>query len=191
MSKKYHYESGAIHNDNHKELNIGSVSESTLNNLINQFFKDDALDAEVVEEQPLPDLPHDGEEAGKELNYFAPTKSLQEFLKKDWFREFRTDNKYDEQWTDGFISALMGTEWKDNIAKDWAIDGERQKKTVLKGYIVGVLRNTGVLKGSFVEIAKKIGLMKEPRSFAKYIGDGKKQPYAEWVKEYVEAANKA
>lgn len=190
MSEKYHYESGAIHNDNHKELNIGSVSEDTLNSLISQFLKDDAVDAEVVEEQPLPDLPHDGEEAGKGLNYFAPTKNLQEFLKEEWFKEFRTDDKYDEQWTDGFISTLMGTEWKDNIAKDWSVDGKKQKKTELKGYIVGVLENAGVLKGGYVSIAKKIGLMEKPRTFAKYIGDGKKQLYAEWVKSYVEAANK-
>ena len=43
-SEKYHYEPGAIHNDNHQEINIGSVSE------------DDAEDAEYeeVEEKKTP-----------------------------------------------------------------------------------------------------------------------------------------
>lgn len=81
MSEKYHYESGAIHNDNHKELNIGSVSESTLNNLISQFFKDDAVDAEVVEEE----RPHDTEDNEKDP-YVALLKKLISPVResKDW-----------------------------------------------------------------------------------------------------------
>ena len=49
-SEKYHYEPGAIHNDHHKEVNIGQVPERVLNDLIRNFFKDDAEEAEVVEE---------------------------------------------------------------------------------------------------------------------------------------------
>lgn len=59
-SEKYHYEPGAIHNDHHKEVNIGQVPERVLNDLIRNFFKDDAEEAEVVEEivddgTPAPD----------------------------------------------------------------------------------------------------------------------------------------
>ena len=49
-SEKYHYEPGAIHNDHHKEVNIGQVPERVLNDLIRNFFKDDAEEAEVLEE---------------------------------------------------------------------------------------------------------------------------------------------
>ena len=48
-SVKYHYEPGAIHNDHHKEVNIGQVPERVLNDLIRNFFKDDAEDAEYEE----------------------------------------------------------------------------------------------------------------------------------------------
>lgn len=55
-SEKYHYEPGAIHNDNHQEINIGSVSEKTLGDILKRFFKDDAEDAEYeeVEEKKTP-----------------------------------------------------------------------------------------------------------------------------------------
>lgn len=49
-NEKYHYESGAIHNDNHKELNIGHVSEKALSDFLRSFLKDDAEDAEIIEE---------------------------------------------------------------------------------------------------------------------------------------------
>ena len=48
-SEKYHYEPGAIHYDHHKEINIGSVPERALNEIIKNFFKDDAEDAEYEE----------------------------------------------------------------------------------------------------------------------------------------------
>ena len=48
-SEKYHYEPGAIHNDHHQEINIGSVSEKALGDILKRFFKDDAEDAEYEE----------------------------------------------------------------------------------------------------------------------------------------------
>ena len=50
MSEKYHYESGAIHHDHHKEINIGSVSERSLRSIISAFFSDEGEEADVVEE---------------------------------------------------------------------------------------------------------------------------------------------
>ena len=57
--------------------------------------------------------------------------------------------------------------------------------TKIKSYVVGLLKDAGVLKGSYDGIASKIGIMAEARTFAKYMGKGKKEPYADWVKEYV------
>jgi hypothetical protein len=48
-NEKYHYEPGAIHNDHHKEINIGSVSEKALGDILKSFLKDDAEDAEYKE----------------------------------------------------------------------------------------------------------------------------------------------
>lgn len=121
----------------------------------------------------------------EELNYFAPTKNLQELLRQPWFKALRTNERYNQQWTDGFVSALMASEYKDGIAQDWAIQGKRRKVTQIKGYIVGLLSDAGVLKGSYDSIAAKIGLTTDPRSFSRYMSQGKKQPFAEWVSDYV------
>ena len=50
MSEKYHYEPGATHNDHHKEINIGSVSEKSLRSIISAVFSDESEEADVVEE---------------------------------------------------------------------------------------------------------------------------------------------
>ena len=119
------------------------------------------------------------------LNYFAPTKNLQELLRQPWFKALRTHERYNQQWTDGFVSALMASEYKDGIAEDWAIQGKRRKVTQIKGYIVGLLSDAGVLKGSYDSIATRIGLTDDPRSFSRYMSQGKKQPFAQWVSDYV------
>lgn len=119
------------------------------------------------------------------LNYFAPTKNLQELLRQPWFKALRTDERFNQQWTDDFVSALMASEYKDGIAQDWAIQGKRRKVTQIKGYIVGLLSDAGVLKGSYDSIAARIGLTDDPRSFSRYMSQGKKQPFAAWVSDYV------
>lgn len=121
----------------------------------------------------------------EQLNYFAPTKNLQELLRQPWFKALRTDERYNQQWTDNFVSALMASEFKDGIAQDWAIQGKRRKVTQIKGYIVGLLSDAGVLKGSYDSIAAKIGVTGDPRSFSRYMSQGKKQPFAAWVSDYV------
>ena len=124
------------------------------------------------------------------LNYFAPTKNLQELLRQPWFKALRTHERYNQQWTDDFVSALMASEYKDGIAQDWAIQGKRRKVTQIKGYIVGLLSDAGVLKGSYDSIAAHIGLTDDPRSFSRYMGLGKKQPFAEWISDYVSGSIK-
>ena len=121
-----------------------------------------------------------------ELNYNAPKIHLQRLLQQSWFAEIRSDEKYDSTWTDRFIVALMASEYGEGIARDWAVTGARDKKNQLKAYIVGLLKDEGVLKGrSYVEIGNKTGLNNEERTFSTNMSRGKNQPYAEWVKEYV------
>ena len=116
------------------------------------------------------------------LNYMHKIELAQDEMR---FKALRTDGCYDQQWTDGFVSALMASEFKDGIAQDWAIQGKRRKVTQIKGYIVGLLSDAGVLKGSYDSIAAHIGLTDDPRSFSRYMSQGKKQPFAEWVSDYV------
>lgn len=125
------------------------------------------------------------EQQGEQLNYFAPKNSLQMFLKEGWFKEVRSSDKYDEVWTDNFVDTLMSSKFKDNIAKDWAHKkGSRNKRNQIKGWIVGLLFDNGVLKGYKNEIAKECELTRD------YLSQGKDQPYAEWVKDYVAGTKK-
>lgn len=121
----------------------------------------------------------------EESNYFAPKKNLQELLKNPWFAEARTEGKYDATWTDDFVTALMKSKYGVQIAQDWNAKGERNKCTQIKGYMIGLLKDAGVLKGGYDTIAAKVKLIENTRTFGKYMGEGKEQPYAEWVKEYV------
>ncbi len=127
-----------------------------------------------------------------ELNYDSPRISLQQLLKKPWFNDLRSDERYDSTWTDAFIEALMRSEYADRIARDWAVSGLRGRKNQLRGYVVGLLKDAGVLKGSYHAIASKVGILvnkecdNDPyKTFADYMARGKKQPYAGWVMEYV------
>ena len=122
-------------------------------------------------------------------NYFAPAKNLRELLKQPWFMELRTKNDYNGKWTDALVAALMASEWKDSIATDWAIQGKRTKVNQIKGHIVGLLADNGVLKGTYDSIAAQVGVTKNPRTFSRYMGEGKSQPYAEWVKDYITGKN--
>lgn len=124
-------------------------------------------------------------ESQKEINYFAPQKTLQEMLKQDCFNEVRKDRKYDEKWTDAFVEDLMKSEYGKTIAEDWALKGSRNKRNQIKGHVFGVLKDAGVLEGGYDTIAAKVVGKDEARTFGKYMGDGKNQPYAEWVKDYV------
>lgn len=120
-----------------------------------------------------------------EPNYNAPKINLQRLLQQSWFAEIRSDEKYNAAWTDNFIEALMASDYGEGIARDWAVTRAKGKKNQLKGYVVGLLKDLGVLKGSYDCIAGKIAIMDNSRTFSNYMSRGKEQPYADWVKEYV------
>jgi hypothetical protein len=54
MSDTYHYEDGAIHNDHKRVINIDHIGGDDLGKLLSDFWKDDAEEAEVVEEANAP-----------------------------------------------------------------------------------------------------------------------------------------
>ena len=119
----------------------------------------------------------------KERNYFAPAMMIKDFLKQNWFVECRTDKKYNAQWRSDFMDALMDSEWKDQIADNWAVDN---KRLTIKCQIIGVLADEGVLKGNYSELARATKLQEvKPATLAKYMGMGKEQPFADWIKEYI------
>ena len=79
----------------------------------------------------------------------------------------------------------MASEWRDKIASDWAV---ADKRLGLKCMIVGVLKDVGVIRGSYNSIAKLLDMDSEnPATLAKYMGMGKKQAFAEWIADYVKS----
>ena len=118
------------------------------------------------------------------LNYFAPAKNLKVLLTEEWFGMLTADDKrFTTKWLDGFVDALMASEWRDQIASDWAVS---DKRLGLKCMIIGVLKDAGVIRGSYNSIAKLLDMDGEkPATLAKYMGMGKKQLYAEWIADYV------
>ena len=120
----------------------------------------------------------------EEKNYFAPMKNLQRLLKGDWFKECRTDGKYNAKWIDGLVEALMESEWKELIADEWSV---KNKRLMLKCKIIGVLKDAGVLRGNYNQLSKVLPDKggKKAASLAEYMGKGKHEPYADWITAYV------
>jgi len=143
--------------------------------------------AEYEEAAPDGDS-YEEETEEEELNYFQPELHLTRLLTGDWFAELRTDERYDKEWCRKFVTSLMASEHRDAIAKDWAVTG-RSKKDLIRGCIVGCLKDEGVVKGSYDGIARAIwGKEENFRSYGIYLGKGKKQAYASWIKKYVKEA---
>lgn len=120
------------------------------------------------------------------LNYDSTREALKEFLTEDWLEELRSDERYTVGWMNAFVDALISSPHGEKIVRDWSVEG-REKKNEIMGYVLGLLKENGVLKGSYDAISRRVNLMENYRSFAKHIGEGKKQLYALWVKEYVDS----
>ncbi len=124
-----------------------------------------------------------------DLNYFAPMKHLQVMLCEEWFNKVSTDKKmYTRAWRETLVLELMKSEHGDYIARKWS---DKTQRLQIKGHVVGALKEAGVLKGSDLAVARAYlgkeekDLSKEVKTFAKYMGDSRHEPYFEWVAEYV------
>ena len=120
----------------------------------------------------------------EEPNYFQAGRFLKAVLCGEWFEEVRTHDRYTTKWRETFVDAILASDYGWDIAKAWENSNKREP---LKGYIVGCLKEAGVISGPYDEIARLMGYDNESyRSFSTNIGRGKKQPYLQWVKDYVE-----
>lgn len=122
------------------------------------------------------------EEEAAGLNLFAPTKRLKGLLAEEWFSIHSTHERYDEAWTVSFVDALMTSEYKNVIATEW---GKKNRQDYIRGCIVGLLKEGGVLKGSMDSIARSTGICENYRTFSKYMGQSTQEPYAGWVLNYI------
>jgi hypothetical protein len=114
---------------------------------------------------------------------FAPYLHIKEMLKAEWFRKLRIDTKYNDKWAHAFAEALMRSEYGSQIVEDW-----KDKANQVKGYVIGCLKEAGVFSQDISNdrIASEAGIMKNKRTFGKYIGkESQEQPYAEWILKHV------
>lgn len=123
-----------------------------------------------------------GEGADGQLNYFAPEKNLKVLLSEEWFEIHRTDKQYDHRWTNDFVNALMASEHRDYIATEW---GKNKRQDYIRGCVLGLLKEGGVIKGSMDSIARSAGVCDNYRTFSKYMGQCRQEPFAEWILDYI------
>ena len=128
-----------------------------------------------------------------ELNYFAPKKNLQIMLQGEWFARVCTcASVFNSVWTDKFVADLMSSEHGEYLAQKW---GSKDQRLMIKGHIAGLLSEAGVIKGSNLAVARAyLGVsaksrdkdkIREVTTFAKYMGNGRREPYANWIVKYV------
>lgn len=125
------------------------------------------------------------ENAEKKLNYYAPQAMITELLSKRWFDEVCTKkSSFTPKWREDMMVALMKSEYGKDIATEWA---DPNKRIQVKCKLVGALKDAGVIKGSYNSLAPRLDIDEiESASLAKYMGEGKKQSYFEWLKEYTQ-----
>ena len=123
-----------------------------------------------------------GQTDNPDLNYFAPAKNLKVLLSEEWFEIHRTDKRYDQQWTEDFINVLMKSEHRDYLAIEWSKD---KRQDYIRGCVLGLLKEGGVIKGSMDSIARSANVCDNYRTFSRYMGQCRQEPYAEWVLDYL------
>lgn len=124
----------------------------------------------------------------QDLNYFAPTKRLQEMLCLEWFDKVSKDKmKYTQEWREQLIADLMASEHSKEIAQQWS---KKELRLQLRGHVIGALIDAGVFNKKALAIARfYYGTGTENttkvKTFARYMGDSKKTYFADWIIEYV------
>ena len=115
--------------------------------------------------------------------YFAIYINMVEMFKKDWFVKYRSDKKYNLGWINQFFDDLLRSEWRDEIADEWY---KPDKVLSVQGHIIGCLIKAGVINGSDLSVASAIikGTDRENKTFATYMGRGKRESYCNWICKY-------
>lgn len=151
-----------------------------------------------TEEQNVAHVAAGSDAKPPKLDMKTPESKLILLLHRDWFNECTTDAKlYTPSWRSEYVKALM-KKFGTKIAIGWAGIGKRNKQDLIKWHVVGALKNAGVIKGGYVDIARKalnFGVTpseKEVKKIASYMGhpqgdyESKQNPYRDWTDEFVE-----
>ena len=117
-------------------------------------------------------------------NIFGIVNSLTRLMQQAWFKDFRTDKKYDDVWIEKFVADLLASEYQQELLEIWK---DADKRLTLKGNIIGCLNKAGIIDGSDLGIATALlnGTIGENKKFAIYMGRGKKMVFCDWICDYV------
>ena len=120
----------------------------------------------------------------EDTNTFGIVNSLTRLIQQAWFKDFRTDKKYDHAWIEQFVTDLLASEHSRELLAIWQ---DADKRLTLKGNVIGCLKMAGVIDGSDLSIAAAImqGQEKDNKTFASYMGRGRKRLFNDWICEYV------
>ena len=152
MSDSYHYEDGAKHYDHKKVLHIDKLQGADLQQLMRAFFKDDAEEAEVLEELS-DDVDQEGVEEPEEkveLGEDAVT-DLVEKLKPIFF-----NNENDVRL---FLKEISGMKDKDitDLVNRWVHDKRiSDYGNSRKGVLWGILNNAGLYTKSLQNWCRRV-----------------------------------
>ena len=152
MSDSYHYEDGAKHYDHKKVLHIDKLQGADLQQLMRAFFKDDAEEAEVLEELSA-DMDQEGVEEPEEkveLGEDALTE-LVEKLKPIFF-----NNENDVRL---FLKEISGMKDKDitDMVNRWVQDKRiSDYGNSRKGVLWGILNNAGLYTKSLQNWCRRV-----------------------------------
>ena len=152
MSDSYHYEDGAKHYDHKKVLHIDKLQGADLQQLMRAFFKDDAEEAEVVEELSA-DMDQEGvEEPEEKVELGEDTLTeLVEKLKPIFF-----NNENDVRL---FLKEISGMKDKDitDLVNRWVHDKRiSDYGNSRKGVLWGILNNAGLYTKSLQNWCRRV-----------------------------------
>lgn len=170
--------------------------KQTVVNPDDEYYEFEEVGSETCNEGVKKDESPQEHQTGNEekLNLDTPRIVLQNMLREDWFDKVCTDKHlYNEAWKNKFVIDFMASDHGTYMAKLW---NKKDRRDKTKGEFLGALVDAGVLKENKLSIARSyLGIDKNTRdddekkqanTFANYVGQGKNQPYAAWVKDYVD-----
>ena len=152
MSDSYHYEDGAKHYDHKKVLHIDKLQGADLQQLMRAFFKDDAEEADVLEELS-DDVDQEGVEEPEEKEEFGENAvtDLVEKLKPIFF-----NNENDVRL---FLKEISGMKDKDitDLVNRWVHDKRiSDYGNSRKGVLWGILNNAGLYTKSLQNWCRRV-----------------------------------
>ena len=152
MSDNYHYEDGAKHYDHKKVLHIDKLQGADLQQLMRAFFKDDAEEAEVLEELS-DDVDQEGVEESEEKEELGENAitDLVEKLKPIFF-----NNENDVRL---FLKEISGMKDKDitDLVNRWVHDKRiSDYGNSRKGVLWGILNNAGLYTKSLQNWCRRV-----------------------------------